>query len=130
MTFFCPRPLWFDMTRETLHLPTSFSVPKTKPPNVAEGFSLYLQNGSWPMLSLMSQHASSLIAKCVGLCMQLKSSDLAGESVVAFMYGLFVCYHPVSLSFSHFYECVWVGAGEPVLPPVCVRIRSLGLSVS
>lgn len=28
-----------------------------------------------------------------------------------------------SLSFSHFYECVWVGAGEPVLPPVfaCVR---------
>lgn len=34
----------------------------------------------------------------------------------------FDCCHPVSLSFTQFYECVWVGAGEPVLPPVCVGV--------
>lgn len=60
-----------------------------------------------------------------------KSSGVVGESLVAFLFVQFDCCHLVSLSFTQFYECVWVGAGEPVLSPVrvgvCVCIESLVL---
>lgn len=66
---------------------------------------------------------------CVRACVFKTKAQTLWVNLWSLLFCLSAVTQSASLSFTHFYECVWVGAGEPVLPPACVCVHQIPRTV-